>query len=37
LGVIVESDHLGDLGVDGKIILNLTLKKLDGDAWTGLL
>jgi hypothetical protein len=27
----------GDLDVDGRIILNLTFKKWDGVAWTGLL
>jgi len=32
----MERHHLGDLGVDGKIILNLTFRTLDGDSWTGL-
>jgi len=27
----------GDLDVDGKILLNLTFKKWDGVAWTGLM
>ena len=37
LGDMMERDLLGDLGVDGSIMFNLTLKKLDGDSWTGLL
>jgi len=36
LGDMMERDYLGDLGVGGKIILNFTFKKLDGDSWTGL-
>ena len=36
LGDMMERDHMGDLGVGGKIILNFTFKKLDGDSWTGL-
>jgi hypothetical protein len=37
VGNLKERDLLGDLGVDGSIMFNLTLKKLDGDSWTGLL
>jgi hypothetical protein len=31
----MEGDHLGDPGVDGRIILKASFKKWDG-AWTGL-
>ena len=37
LGDMMERDHLGDLGVDGRIMLNLTFKKLDGVSWTGFI
>ena len=36
-GDLRERDHLKDLGVDGRIILNWILKKWDWEAWTGLI
>jgi len=33
----MERDHLKYNGVDGRIILKPIFKKLDGNAWTGLL
>jgi hypothetical protein len=30
-------DHLGDLGVDERIILKWIFKRWDGEAWTGLI
>jgi len=34
-GNLRERDHLGDPGVDGRIILNLMFRKLDVGVWTG--
>jgi len=30
-----ERDHLGDPGVEGRIILRRLFRKLDGGVWTG--
>jgi hypothetical protein len=32
-----ERDHLGDLGLDGRIILNVIFKRLHRETWTGLI
>jgi hypothetical protein len=36
-GDVMVKIHLEDLGLDGSIILICISKKLDGEAWTGLL
>jgi hypothetical protein len=35
-GILRDRDHLEDVGVDGKVILERIFKKWDG-AWTGLI
>jgi hypothetical protein len=37
MGDLMERNHLKYLGIGGRIILQLILKKLDEEAWTGLL
>jgi len=32
-----KRDHVGDPGIDGRIISNRIFKKWDGGAWTGLI
>jgi hypothetical protein len=36
-GDVRKGDHLKDLGVDGRIILNWIFKNWGGEAWTGLV
>jgi len=36
-GNLTEGVNLEDLGVDGSIILEKTLKEYHGKAWTGLM
>jgi len=33
----MERDHLGDLGIDERIILKLIFKKSDRRVWIGLI
>jgi len=35
-GDLRERDCLGDLGIDGRIIIKLIFKKWDVEVWTGL-
>jgi hypothetical protein len=32
-----EGDHLGDLGVDERILLKWIFERWGGEAWTGLI
>jgi len=34
-GNLKERDHMGDSGVDGRIILRLIFRKADVGVWTG--
>jgi hypothetical protein len=36
-GYLRDSDHLEDLGRDGRIILKMILEQWDGEAWPGLM
>jgi len=36
-GNLRESDHFGDPGVDGRVILRLIFRKWDVGGWTGLI
>ena len=36
-GNLSERDHLGDPGIDGRIILKSIFKNWDGETWTGLI
>ena len=36
-GDVRESNYLQSLGVNGRIILKRIFKKLDREAWTGLI
>ena len=34
-GNLRERDHLGDLGVDGRVMLRWVFRKCDVELWTG--
>jgi hypothetical protein len=36
-GNVAERDHLGDPGIDGRIMLKCIFKKLDKVPWAGLI
>jgi hypothetical protein len=36
-GDVTVKDHLKDLGVDGRIILQWIFMKWDGETWAGLI
>ena len=36
-GDLSERDHLEDVGVDGRLMLNWIVKKWDEESWTGLI
>jgi len=36
-GDLRERGHMADLGVDVRMILKSNCRKLDGEAWTGLI
>ena len=33
----VEGDHLGNIGIEGKLVLKYTLENNDGRTWIGLI
>jgi hypothetical protein len=35
--ILKGRDHLADVGVDGRIIFEWILEKLDGKVWTGYI
>jgi hypothetical protein len=37
VGKLEERDYLGDIGIDGRIILKCALKELDMRVWTGFV
>jgi hypothetical protein len=36
-GDLKERGHMGNLGVDVMMVLKSNCRKLDGEAWTGLI